>query len=150
LLLAARVAQRLFVRALRETQRESTDANAAGIECLHEVDEALPLRTQASLRRYEGVLQEELTRVGRAPAHLVLLLRRADARRERLELRRVTDAHAIGRLAIGRLLRHDEAGNALRATLAVRHGRDDEDLAHTGMRDEDLAAVQPVTAVLAH
>src|SRR5690606_9053924 len=90
-----------------------SNADAAGIERLHEIDEALPFPAETILRRDLCILEDELTRVGRAPAHLVLLLACANAGRERLELRCVTDADALGFGAVGRLLRDDEARDAL-------------------------------------
>jgi hypothetical protein len=111
--------QRGLERALRQAEGEGADTDPAGVEGLHEVDEALPFFTQPVLGRDLHVLEDELARVGRAPAHLVFLLRRPDAAHERLELRRVADAHAVGLLPIGGLLGHDEAGDPLRAQLPI-------------------------------
>src|SRR5690606_4073396 len=85
-------------RALGETEGERADADAARVECAHEVDEALTFLAQPVLHGNLGVLQDQLARVRGAPAHLVFLLARPDAGGERLQLGRVPDADALRRL----------------------------------------------------
>jgi len=47
-------------------------------------------------------------------------------------------------------LAENEAGDALGPLGRVGHGRDHEHLSHAGVRDEPLAAVEQIVAVLLH
>ena len=71
-----RVAQRGLVGALREAHRQRRDADAAGVEHLQRLDEALALLAEQLRRRARGILEDDLARVARAHAELVLLLAR--------------------------------------------------------------------------
>src|SRR5690606_35986087 len=134
--------------ALCEAERECGDADPATVEGLHEVDEALALSTEPVLFGHDRVLEDELPRIGRAPPHLVFLLARPDAGRERLQLRCVPHPYPIRLLAVGRLLGHDEAADAPRALPAVRDRRHHEHLTHTRVSDENLTAIQAIRPIL--
>jgi hypothetical protein len=109
----------------------------------------LPLVAEAVLGGDLHVLEDQLAGVGRAPAHLVFLLGGPHTPHERLELGGVAHADPVGLVAVRGFLGDDEAGDPPRALFPVRDGGDDEDLAHAGVGDEDLAAVQAIVAVLA-
>src|SRR5690606_19075344 len=136
---AAREGEHRIEAALGEAERERADADPPGIQRLHEVDEALAFTAQPVLLRHQCILENELARVGCAPAHLVLLLAGADTGDERLQLGSVADADALRHLTIGRRLRHDEARDAARALAPVRDGGHDENFTDPRVRYEDLA-----------
>ncbi len=62
----------------------------------------------------------------------------------------MAEAERVGPFQIHRGLAHDEAGDATRACVGVRHGGDNEDLPDTRVRDEDLGSVQAISTVLAN
>ena len=69
-----RIAARGFVRALRQSDRERRDADAAGVEHLQRVDEALPFDSEQLRRRHAAVLEDDLARLAGPHAELVFLL----------------------------------------------------------------------------
>ena len=73
-------AERLLVGPLGDPERKGGDPDAAGVQRLEEVDEALPRRPQQVLLGHHGVLEDQLAGVARPPAHLVFLLAGADPR----------------------------------------------------------------------
>ena len=80
----------------RRCQRQSGDADAAGVERLHEVGESLPSSPEQILDRDFDVFEDQLAGVGGTPAQLVFLFPRskAGAWGERLV---VADADGCGR-----------------------------------------------------
>ena len=109
----------------------------------------MPGLAEQVLLGHDRVLEDQLTRVAGPPAHLVLLLARPDARRLRQVLA-VPHAQPAGGLAVHRVLGDDEAGDALVAPAGLGPGGHREDLAHAGVGDEDLGAVEDVVVALVH
>ena len=66
-----RVLERLLERAFRNPERQCGNADAAGVERLHEVDEAHPLLAEQVLFGHLDVLEDELAGVRGPPAELV-------------------------------------------------------------------------------
>src|SRR4051812_5531666 len=117
----ARVAEGRFVRTLRQSDRQRGDADAAGVEHLHRVDEPLAFLTEQLVARDAAVFEQHLAGVARPHAELVFFL---------------AGGHA-GRAAID-----DERGNALAAARAIGHGHDHHRVADAAMRGERLRPVQ--------
>ena len=72
-----RVAERRLVGALRQADRQRRDADAAGVEHLHRVDEALSFLAEQLIERNAAVVEQHFARVAGAHAELVFLLARA-------------------------------------------------------------------------
>src|SRR5690606_4446439 len=144
LLSLTRVADGFLVRSLCDSQRERCDSYAPGIEGLHEVHEALSFLTQPILYRNLDVLEDQLARVGSPPAQLVLLLARAESRHG-LKAVVVPHAELTRALEVRGFLGENEGGDAGSTRARVGHCGDDEDLAHSAVRYEDLAAVEHIT-----
>src|SRR3990172_10794391 len=94
-------------RALCQTQRKCPNADAPGVQRFHKIDEAFSLRAETLALVDVHVFENQLARVGSAPAPLVFFFACAYAFGEGLQLTRVTDADSLGGLEIGRLFRHN-------------------------------------------
>ena len=149
LLPLARVLERFLECTLCDAKREGGDPDAPLVEGLHEVDEAPSLLANPVLRRHLDVLEDQLARVGGAPAELVLLLPRAESL-HRSDLGVVADAKTLHALEVTGLLGEHEARDPLGALPRIRHRGDHEALAHTAVCDEALGAVDDVMTALSH
>src|SRR2546428_5027080 len=107
-----RVLQALVQRTLGEPEGEGPQADAAAVEGVEELAEALVDRAEDVFLGHDRVLEHELPRVGGAPAQLVLLLGGMDAGALG-ELRIVADADARRLRELRRVLGDDESGYAL-------------------------------------
>src|SRR5688572_12582109 len=136
------VCKRGIVGALGDAKRQRRDADAAGIERAEEIHESLARRAEDVLPRDNRVLEDELARVARAPAHLVLLLACPDPG-SLGKILGVPDSNLAALLEVYGVLGDDEAGDAAVAGTRLGARRDREDLADTGVRDEHLGAAQP-------
>ncbi|MNM80956.1 hypothetical protein D3C81_929390 [compost metagenome] len=120
------IAQRLLQRGLGGAEGAAGDVQAAAVQSLHGVDEALAFRADAVARRNAHAFESDGAGRLRLPAHLVLVAA-------------IADAFGVGR--------HQEAGDALGAVLAgARH--DDQHVGAAGAGDEGLGAVQHVFVAL--
>ena len=124
-----RVLGRGFVGALRHAQRQRGNGDAAAVENLQAVDEALALFAQQILRRHTAIAEHHFGGVAGAHAQLVFFLSRTESRRSLLD---------------------EERGDAVRILGAIgdRHGHADVGVVPVG--GEGLGAVEhPVAAGLA-
>src|SRR5690349_17052712 len=137
----------MLERSLGDADREGRDADAAGVQRLHEVDEPVPLFAQQVLGGHLDVLHDQLGRVRCTPSELVFLFSGSETFHPR-QIRIVTDADRLRGLQITRFFREDEGADAARAHATIRHGCHDEDLSHAPVRDESLYAIEDVIAVL--
>src|SRR5262245_22566352 len=71
LLALLRIGDREVVRALGKADSHRRDGDAAAVEDLEELPEALAAPAEEVLLRHRAVLERELTRVGRAPAEFL-------------------------------------------------------------------------------
>src|SRR5262245_47404731 len=143
------VAERLLVGALGDPERQRGDPDAPRVQRLQEVDEAVARPAEEILLGHHGVLEHQLPGIAGAPAHLLLLLARPDTRSlgqvflmAYPELSTPVQIHGV--------LGDDEAGDALVPLARLGSRGDHEDLAHPGMGDEHLGAVEQVVIALVH
>lgn len=141
------VIQRLL-SAFGDSEREGGDSDATRVERLHEVDEAHSVFAEPVLHRYFDILEDELPGIRGPPAQLVFLFSSSEARHYG-ERRLVTDVDVRATLREIGLLGHYERRDALGIERWICDGRDDEDLAHSAVRDEHLRSVEDVVIVLA-
>ena len=121
------VAQRLFQRRLGRTERATGDVDAAAVQALHGVDEALALGADAVAGGdAHGLEGDGAGRLG-APAHLQFVAA-------------VFHPGGVGR--------HQEAGNPLGAAVLAGTRHDDQHVGRTGARDKALAAVDQVVVTV--
>ena len=142
------VAEALLQCTLGDAEGERPQPDTSAVERMEELPEAVVHGPEHIFFRDNRVLQDQLPRVRGAPAELVLLLRGHDA--AALGERGVV-AHAdpFRFLEIGRVLGHDErryAAGLLGSGIGA--GRHDEDLPDSGMRNEDLRAIEDIVVAL--
>src|SRR2546430_11505141 len=99
LLASPGIAKALFQRSLGDAERERAQADATAVQRVQELAEPVVQRAQHVLLRDDRVLEDELARIGGAPAELVLLLGREHPRALG-ERRVVADADPFGLLPV--------------------------------------------------
>ena len=123
-----RVVERRFVGALRQADRQRGDPDAAAVEHLQRVDEALPFLAEQLVGRHAAVVEDDFARVAGAHAELVLFLAGRHARRPVFD---------------------DEGRDAAMSLRPVGHGDDDHHAADPAVGDERLGAVDHPRLALA-
>ena len=91
----------------------------------------------------DGILQDQLTSIGRSPSHFVFLLPCLYAPGF-LQALSVSDTHFPGAIEVHSVLAYDERRNPIGALgrVRIRPSRHTEYFAHTGVRDEHFRSIE--------
>src|SRR6185437_15859826 len=120
------VAHRALIRALRHAEAERRNRNAAAIEDLEAVDEALALGTEKIFRRHAAIGEDHFAGIARAQAEFIFFFPGTKARSSLL---------------------NDECGNAVVLLGSVRDGHRDADVSIVTVGSERLRAIQHPAAI---
>src|SRR5438876_12425715 len=98
------IGQALLESPLSQSERQGGDADAAPVERVQELPESVVHRSEDVLLRHDGILEDQLARVGGSPAELVFFFAREYAPVLR-QIRRVPNPNPFRLVEIAGFLR---------------------------------------------